>query len=106
MVFCFQNCFILFFSPVTPSFTIYVKELKKIEISGIFKVLNSIAMKTDYKKIYTGESFVAQQIVSQLHGMGIEAILKDEAASSMLGQVDVYVHKDEVEKANAVVQTT
>ena len=46
--------------------------------------------------------------------MGIEAILKDEAesarlagfASSMLGQVDVYVHKDEVEKANAVVQTT
>ncbi|WP_246200199.1 putative signal transducing protein [Maribacter luteus] len=88
--------------------------MKKIEISGIFKVLNAITMKTNYKKIYTGESFVAQQIVSQLHGMGIEAILKDEAesarlagfASSMLGQVDVYVHKEEVEKANAVVQTT
>lgn len=70
-------------------------------------------MKTNYKKIYTGESFVAQQIVSQLHGMGIEAILKDEAesarlagfASSMLGQVDLFVNKDEVAKATPVVES-
>lgn len=65
-----------------------------------------------YKKIYTGESLVAQQIVTQLRGMGIEAIIKDEAesarlagfASSMLGQVDLFVNKDEVEKATTVVE--
>lgn len=69
-------------------------------------------MTSNYIKIYTGESFVAQQIVSQLQGMGIEAIIKDEAesarlagfASSMLGQIDLYVNKDEVEKATAVVE--
>lgn len=44
--------------------------------------------------------------------MGIEAIIKDEAesarlagfASSMLGQVDLFVNKDEVEKATTVVE--
>lgn len=68
-------------------------------------------MTSNYKKIYTGESLIAQQIVTQLRGMGIEAIIKDEAesarlsgfASSMLGQVDLFVNKDEVEKATPVV---
>jgi hypothetical protein len=68
-------------------------------------------MTSDYKKIFTGDSMVAHQIVSKLHGIGIEAVVKDEAesarlagfASSMLDQVDLYVHKDEEEKAMAVV---
>ncbi|MBD0778968.1 DUF2007 domain-containing protein [Maribacter sp. ANRC-HE7] len=68
-------------------------------------------MTSNYKKIFTGDSLVARQIVSQLHGLGIEAIIKDEAesarlsgfASSMLGQVDLFVNKDEVAKATPVV---
>ncbi|WP_041633298.1 putative signal transducing protein [Maribacter sp. HTCC2170] len=64
-------------------------------------------MKTNYKKVFTGESIEAQRVVGKLHEIGIEAVVKDEAksarlagfASSMLGQIDIYVHKDEFEKA-------
>lgn len=71
-------------------------------------------MKTNYRKIFSGDGIIAKRLASKLHEMGIEAVVKDEAesarlagfASSMLGQVDVYVHKDEEERANAVVQTT
>ncbi|NNG08960.1 MAG: DUF2007 domain-containing protein [Arenibacter sp.] len=68
-------------------------------------------MTSNYKKIFTGESLLAKQIVGKLHEIGIEAVVKDEAesarlagfASSMLGQVDLFVHKDEVEKAMALI---
>jgi hypothetical protein len=68
-------------------------------------------MTSNYKKIFTGESLLAKQIVGKLHEIGIEAVIKDEAesarlagfASSMLGQVDLFVHKDEVEKAMTVI---
>ncbi len=68
-------------------------------------------MESNYTKIFTGNSFVAHQIVSHLHGMGIEAIIKDEAESGRLagfatttaGLVDVFVHKDEIEKAKEAV---
>jgi hypothetical protein len=68
-------------------------------------------MKSNYKKIFTGESLATKQLVNKLHEIGIEAVVKDEAesarlagfASSMLGQVDLYVHKDEVEKALTVI---
>ncbi|MCJ7467216.1 MAG: DUF2007 domain-containing protein [Maribacter sp.] len=69
-------------------------------------------MHSNYKKIYGGDSLVAQRLVSQLHAVGIEAVVKDEAesarltgfASSMLGEVDVYVNNDEVNTALKVVQ--
>ncbi len=69
-------------------------------------------MTSNYKKIFTGESFLAKQVVSKLHGIGIEAVVKDEAesarlagfASSMLGQVEVYVHKDEAAKAAQIIE--
>lgn len=81
---------------------------------GIIRIFNSIkllAMTSNYKKIFTGDSMKAKQIASQLHTIGIEAVVKDEAesarlagfASSMLGQVDIFVHKDEFEKAMVVV---
>ena len=49
--------------------------------------------------------------MSRLHEIGIEAVVKDEAesarlagfASSMLGQVEIYVNNDELEKAMVVV---
>jgi len=68
-------------------------------------------MESDYKKIFTGDSLAANRIVSKLHEIGIEAIAKDEAksarlagfASSMLGSIDVFVHKDELERAMTVI---
>jgi len=68
-------------------------------------------MKSNYKKIFTGESIAAKQIISKLHEIGIEAVVKDEAesarlagfASSMLGQVEIYVNNDEFEKAMILV---
>jgi putative signal transducing protein len=68
-------------------------------------------MESDYKKIFTGDSLAANRIVSKLHEIGIEAIAKDEAksallagfASSMLGQVDIFVNVDEEERAMEVV---
>ncbi|MGB5436792.1 MAG: DUF2007 domain-containing protein [Maribacter sp.] len=70
-------------------------------------------MTSNYKKIFTGDSLKAKLLVSKLHEVGIEAVVKDEAesarlagfASSMLGQVDVFVHKDELEKATVLVET-
>ena len=69
-------------------------------------------MTSNYKKIFTGESLLAKQIVSKLHEIGIEAVVKDEAesarlagfASSMLGQVELYVNNDEVESAMKIVE--
>lgn len=68
-------------------------------------------MKTNYKKIFSGDALLVKRLVSKLHELGIEPVVKDEAesarlagfASSMLGQVDLYVHKDEAEKALKVV---
>ena len=68
-------------------------------------------MTSNYKKIFTGNSFATKKIVSKLHELGIEAVVKDEAesarlagfASSMLGQVDIFVHKDEFEKAEIII---
>ena len=66
---------------------------------------------SNYKKVFTGESLIAKQMVARLHEAGIEAVVKDEAesarlagfASSMLGQVDLLVHKDEEEKALTII---
>lgn len=76
-------------------------------------VQNHALMKSNYKKIFTGDSLLAKRLAGKLHEIGIEAVVKDEAesarlagfASSMLGQVDVYVHKDEIEKATLLVES-
>jgi len=69
-------------------------------------------MKSNYTKIFTGETLIAKQIEGKLHEIGIEAVVKDEAesarlagfASSMLGQVELYVNNDEVESATKIVE--
>ena len=69
-------------------------------------------MTSNYKKIFTGDSLKAKLLVARLHEIGIEAVVKDEAesarlagfASSMLGQVDVLVHQDELEKATVLIE--
>lgn len=68
-------------------------------------------MESNYRKIFTGDSFAANKIVSELHLIGIEAIIKDETESGRLagfpspaaGIIDLFVHKDEMEKAKVVL---
>ncbi len=69
-------------------------------------------MSSDYTKIYTGNPFITQLIVSELREMGIEPIVKDESESARLagfaanidGNREIHVNNDEAEKAVAVVK--
>ena len=68
-------------------------------------------MGSNYRKVYSGNRFTAQQIESKLEKIGIKAILKDESESARLagfaanidGELEVHVHQDEFDKAMAIV---
>jgi hypothetical protein len=68
-------------------------------------------MKSDFKRIYTGSLVNAQQIEEKLKEFDITAVIKDESESGRLagfappvfGQVQVFVHEDEFEKATALL---
>jgi hypothetical protein len=68
-------------------------------------------MSSNYKKIYSGSNIDVQLIVSKLHAIGIEGVVKDEAESGRLagfaapvaGEQDLFVHNDEVDKATALL---
>ncbi|MCL5245989.1 DUF2007 domain-containing protein [Cellulophaga sp. 20_2_10] len=70
-------------------------------------------LKSNYKKIYSGNQFDVLAIVEKLHAIHIEAIVKDETESGRLagfgsaipGIQDVYVHNDEAQKAKELVDT-
>jgi hypothetical protein len=67
-------------------------------------------MKSDFKRIYTGSLVNAQHIEGKLKEFNITPVIKDESESGRLagfappvfGQVRVFVHKDEFEKATAL----
>ncbi len=69
-------------------------------------------MSSDYTKIYTGNPFITQLIVSELREMGIEPIVKDESESARLagfaanidGDREIHVNNDEADKALAAVK--
>lgn len=64
-------------------------------------------MDSNYTRIFVGNAITSKGIINQLKEIGITAVVKDEAesarlagfASSMLNEVEVYVHNDELEKA-------
>lgn len=64
-------------------------------------------METNYTRVFIGNTAEAQSIVSKLKDIDIIAVVKDEAesarlagfASAMLGDAEVFVHNDELEKA-------
>mgnify|MGYP000730816859 CR=1 FL=1 len=66
---------------------------------------------SDYTKVFSGNFIEAQMMVTQLRVIGIKAIVKDEGesarlagfASAILGQIDIYVHRDEVNNAKTVI---
>ena len=68
---------------------------------------------SNYTKIYTGDSIIAQRIVSELEKLDIIPVLKDQSdsgLSSLFGSSDsilkqIYVHKDELEKATIVMDS-
>ncbi|MEO9893734.1 DUF2007 domain-containing protein [Aurantibacter sp.] len=67
-------------------------------------------MKSNYSKVFSGNQFEAKKIASELQKIGIEAIIKDEAESARLGgfasstnSIYLYVHQDELEKAQKVI---
>ncbi len=69
-------------------------------------------MDSAYTKIFSGSTIMAGRIANELHAAGIEAVIKDEAesarlagfASSMLGNADIYVNKDEVDRSRHIVE--
>ena len=66
---------------------------------------------SNYTKIYTGDLIIVQRIVSELEKIDIIPVLKDQTDSGLLTIFgtsnslfkQVYVHKDEIEKATAVM---
>ena len=69
-------------------------------------------METHYKKIYSGNFIVIQLLTTRLQDIGINPIIKDESqiglsavgVSDYQGQIDLYVHEDEKDKAVPVVE--
>lgn len=69
-------------------------------------------LKSNYKKIYSGNQFDVKAIVEKLHSINIEGVVKDESesgrlagfASAIPGEQDLYVHNDEAEKAFELVK--
>ncbi|MBM1107904.1 DUF2007 domain-containing protein [Aurantibacter crassamenti] len=68
-------------------------------------------MHSNYSKVFSGNQFIVKKIVDELKKIGIEPVLKDESksarmagfASSMNGDVDIYVHNDEFKKAQKAI---
>lgn len=65
----------------------------------------------NYTKVYAGSFVIAQRIVSELEGIGINAIVKDETesgrlagfGSSIAGFQEIYVSNEEVGKAERLI---
>ena len=68
-------------------------------------------MDSNYTKIYSGSLLIVQQIVNALNDIDISPIIKDESESQRLTgfplpedlSQEVYVHKDEMDKAQPIV---
>jgi len=69
-------------------------------------------IESNYIKIFTGNFIVVQRIVSALEDIDINAVIKDESESGRLagfgaavqGQQEVYINKEELDKAIPVVE--
>lgn len=64
-------------------------------------------MDSNYTRIFIGNAIVAKGIINQLEEIGISPVVKDKAESARLGgfasptpnETEIYVHNDELEKA-------
>lgn len=68
---------------------------------------------SNYIKIYTGDIMIVQRIVSELEKLNIIPVLKDQTDSGLIPLFgtsnsifkQVYVHKDELDKANSIIES-
>jgi len=68
---------------------------------------------SNYIKVFSGDFIVVKRIISDLEQEGITAVVKDETESGRLagfggtiyGLQDIYVHKDELEKATTIIES-
>ncbi|WP_445957358.1 DUF2007 domain-containing protein [Yeosuana sp.] len=68
---------------------------------------------SNYKKIFTGNFIIIQRMVENLKEVGINAIIKDETESgrlagfgaSIIGEQELFVNKDELDKAIPIIET-
>ena len=66
---------------------------------------------TEYTKIYNGNFILVTRVKDELERLGIIPIIKDESESQRLagyasmnqGYQEVFVHNDELKKANEIV---
>ncbi|MHA7944687.1 putative signal transducing protein [Formosa sp. 3Alg 14/1] len=69
---------------------------------------------SNYIRVFTGSFIITQRIVQELEAAGINAIIKDESesgrlagfGSSIQGQQDLYVNKDEQQAAAKIIEAT
>jgi hypothetical protein len=69
-------------------------------------------MDSNYIKIFTGSFIIVQHITDNLKEIGINSVIKDETESARLagfgpsipGLQELYVNKDEIDKAIPVVE--
>lgn len=67
---------------------------------------------TEYTKVYYGNFILVARVRNELERIGIIPIIKDEGESQRLagyasmnqGYQEVFVHNDELEKANSIVE--
>ncbi len=67
---------------------------------------------SNFIKIYTGNFAVVKRIAIELNALDISPIIKDQSESAILGGFggtlapdfqEIFVHEDELEKANEVI---
>lgn len=69
-------------------------------------------MDSNYTRIFVGNRIAAKGITSRLKENGITAVVKDEGesarlagfASSLLDEAEIYVHNDELDKAQELLE--
>ena len=69
-------------------------------------------MNSNYNRIFSGSFILVQTIVNQLREIGVIPVIKDESESGRLagfgsaiqGNQEIYVHADELGKAQSIVQ--
>lgn len=66
---------------------------------------------SDYVRVYTGPLVIVKMLQSHLQDVGIHPIIKDKLESGIRGGfgggmpdlIQVFIHKDEVEKAGPII---
>lgn len=66
---------------------------------------------SNYIKIFTGSLITVQRIISDLEKIGISPVIKDENESGLDPKLygghllkEIYVHKDELDKAHEIIK--